>query len=317
MNNFMVPIPIDQFFTNQPFDHELFIYKHHKYPGKILENLYNVQAENHFILDFETGKFPLFSDGLKKMLSYQEDYWQQGVEAFWQAIHPEDKMNFCETLFRWIDFLQIFKTEEFLNKYSVCFYVRLQNPSGDPVPLIIQIIYTSLDKKGNVIFLLGKIFDVAYLDRNKGVSLQIFDENNDKVVEYFPQEKIDDVNFLPMCQVFKLLKGHNKNHFLSKVRDIIQEHLDDEYFGVNELSDALNLSRAQVYRKILSATNLSPVALIKMIRLEEAAKLLRNRNYNVTEVAYMVGFSNPAYFIKNFKTIYSKTPKQYQKDSKD
>lgn len=314
MNNFMVPLMIDEFFTNQPFDHELFIYKHQKYPGRMLENLYGAKAEKHFILDLETGKFPLFSDGLKQLLGYHEEYWHEGIDAFWQAIHPDDKGNLCETLFKWIDFIQIFKTEELLNKYTVCFNFRIQKKSGKPVPIILQNIYTSLDKKGNVVFILSKIFDLEFLNQDKGVSLQIFDENNDKVVEYQPQKKRDDINFMPMFQVLNLLKSHNKNSFLGKVREIIQDHIDDEYFGVQELSDALHLSRAQVYRKVLSATNLTPVALIKLIRLEEAAKLLREKTYNVTEVAYMVGFSNPAYFIKNFKAVYSKTPKQYQRD---
>lgn len=316
MNDFMVPYSIDKFFTSQPFDDDLFIYKHSKYPGKLLENLYTLNADKHFILDFETKKFPLFSEGLMKLLGYKRKYWQDGIDAFWQAIHPDDKYNLCELLYRWIDFIQIFKTEELLNKFTVCFYFRLRTHSGNSVPIILQNIYTSLDKKGNVVFVLSKIFDVPYDNKDKGVSLQIFDENSDKILEYVPTRKTENINFLPIFQVFKLLKNHHKNNFLNRVREIILNHLDDEQFGVKELSEQLNLSRAQVYRKILSVTTMSPVALIKMVRLEEASRLLRLRNYSVTEVAYMVGFSNPAYFIKNFKTVYSKTPKQYQTDSR-
>jgi AraC-like DNA-binding protein len=61
------------------------------------------------------------------------------------------------------------------------------------------------------------------------------------------------------------------------------------------------MSTAQLYRKIKALTNFKPVDLIRHIRLERAAYLLRQQAGNVAEVAYQVGFNNLSYFVKVFK----------------
>lgn len=45
-------------------------------------------------------------------------------------------------------------------------------------------------------------------------------------------------------------------------------------------------------------------------RIREACRLLRNPNAQISEVAYAVGFSEPAYFTKTFKKLIGRTPSQ-------
>ena len=57
--------------------------------------------------------------------------------------------------------------------------------------------------------------------------------------------------------------------------------------------------------------NLGPNEYIKTIRLKEATKLLVQKEYNISEISYMTGFNNPAYFTKCFKDQYKLSPSEF------
>ncbi|MDP4270586.1 MAG: helix-turn-helix domain-containing protein, partial [Bacteroidota bacterium] len=67
----------------------------------------------------------------------------------------------------------------------------------------------------------------------------------------------------------------------------------------------------QIYRHIKQLTGLTPVDYIRTIRMKKAAMLLAQQKFSVSEVMYLVGFSNYSYFSKCFQAIYGTTPKQY------
>jgi len=50
---------------------------------------------------------------------------------------------------------------------------------------------------------------------------------------------------------------------------------------------------------------------LRNYRLQKAVQLLTDQRRNVSEVAYIVGFSSPAYFAKCFKSVYNMTPTEY------
>jgi signal transduction histidine kinase/ligand-binding sensor domain-containing protein/DNA-binding response OmpR family regulator len=96
--------------------------------------------------------------------------------------------------------------------------------------------------------------------------------------------------------------------FINKLKELIEENLLDASFNVNQLSELLNLSTTQVYRKIKALTGYSPIEFIRIIRLEKAVEILKTMNYSVKEVCYKTGFNNSSYFIKCFKDYYKVTP---------
>lgn len=53
---------------------------------------------------------------------------------------------------------------------------------------------------------------------------------------------------------------------------------------------------------------MSPVEYIKSIRMKKAAMLLQQRKFTVSEIMYMVGYSNASYFSKCFQGVFGKTP---------
>ena len=100
--------------------------------------------------------------------------------------------------------------------------------------------------------------------------------------------------------------------FLRRFLAQIEEVYADSEFNVEKLSDTLGLSRGHLHRKIKELTGTTPVDFLRNYRLRKAAVLLKQRQYNINEIAYQTGFSSPAYFTKCFKAAYNLTPKEYQ-----
>lgn len=101
--------------------------------------------------------------------------------------------------------------------------------------------------------------------------------------------------------------------FLIKVREVVQEHLDDEHFSVEELSRKVGMSRAQIHRKLSALTGKSASRFVRSYRLQHAMQLLESHSGTVSEIAYKVGFSSPAYFTKCFSEEYGISPSQVRK----
>ncbi|HRI22136.1 MAG TPA: ATP-binding protein, partial [Panacibacter sp.] len=102
--------------------------------------------------------------------------------------------------------------------------------------------------------------------------------------------------------------------FLDKVRTAIDENLDNELFGVVDLANAVNMSRSQLHRKLKALTGNGPNELIRNFRLERALELLQKNAGNITEVAFMTGFSSPAYFSKCFSERFGYAPNEVRKE---
>ena len=63
-------------------------------------------------------------------------------------------------------------------------------------------------------------------------------------------------------------------------------------------------------------TGLPVSEFIRNIRLEQAARLLEEQKINVTQVAYTVGFNNPAHFSTVFKKQFGISPTEYAEKAK-
>ena len=102
---------------------------------------------------------------------------------------------------------------------------------------------------------------------------------------------------------------------LTNITKIIEDHIADSDLNVNAICQLSGISNKQMYRKIKQLTGLSPVEYIKNIRMKKAAILLKQKKFTISEVMYMVGYSNASYFSKCFQSIFKKTPKQYMYDN--
>ncbi len=104
--------------------------------------------------------------------------------------------------------------------------------------------------------------------------------------------------------------------FTRQAMEIVENHISDPEFDVQEFVREMGMSRSVLYRKLRSVTNQSANEFINSIRLKRAAQLLAANSYNVSEVSYMVGFNDPQYFSKCFRKQYNLTPSQYAAQNK-
>jgi AraC-like DNA-binding protein len=100
---------------------------------------------------------------------------------------------------------------------------------------------------------------------------------------------------------------------IKSIKASVYKHLDDETFSVEVLCKEMALSRPVLFRKVKALTGQNIQNFIKIIRLQEARKLLLNNEHNITEVAYKTGFSNPKYFSVSFKKHYGVSPSKILK----
>lgn len=99
--------------------------------------------------------------------------------------------------------------------------------------------------------------------------------------------------------------------FLNKVMQFIDANILEPTLNVEQLARELSMSPITLYRKIKALTNQSTIEFIRGFRLKRGAQYLERNEFTVTEVAYMVGFSDVDYFRKCFKAEFGCTPKEY------
>ena len=98
--------------------------------------------------------------------------------------------------------------------------------------------------------------------------------------------------------------------FLKKIRTLVEEDLGNADFGSLELCKGLNMSRSQIYKKVKALTGGSPSKYIRSIRLYHAREMLKTEDLNISEVAYAVGFTSPAYFSTRFVEEFGVRPNE-------
>ena len=101
--------------------------------------------------------------------------------------------------------------------------------------------------------------------------------------------------------------------FIEKAIKIIEKNIDNSDLGIENFAEQLAMSRSQLYRKFCAVLGEKPNEFIRKYRLKRAADLLKQNFGNITQIAYEVGFNDPAYFAKCFKKLYKMNPFEYEK----
>lgn len=107
--------------------------------------------------------------------------------------------------------------------------------------------------------------------------------------------------------------GSSDIEFVARINKIIESHLDDETLSVVSLSSMMAMDRTNLYRKMQSVMGESPSAYIKNMRLSVAARLLKETDLPMSDVALRTGFSSTKYFSASFKDKFGMLPAKYRK----
>jgi len=100
--------------------------------------------------------------------------------------------------------------------------------------------------------------------------------------------------------------------FMKRLLKVIDEHLAEEDFSIEELGKEAAMSRRHLYRKLMALTGKSPSQLLRSFRLTKAKRLIKEKRGTISEISLLVGFNSPAYFNKCFKEEFGYPPSDMQ-----
>lgn len=100
--------------------------------------------------------------------------------------------------------------------------------------------------------------------------------------------------------------------FMQEVMEFMEKEIDNTDLTIDDFAEKLMLSRTVFYRKLKSIVGLAPVDFIRDMRIKRAVQLIDSGEYNISQIAYMTGFSDPKYFSKCFKKQIGLKPSEYK-----
>lgn len=106
------------------------------------------------------------------------------------------------------------------------------------------------------------------------------------------------------------VKGNN-DALMDRIMKSVNANMSNPDFDVEMLTQDVGISRAQLHRKMKEITGIPTSEFIRNLRLEQAARLIREKKVNITQVAYSVGFNNQTHFSTVFKKHFGMTPTEY------
>lgn len=98
---------------------------------------------------------------------------------------------------------------------------------------------------------------------------------------------------------------------MQRILSIINKHLSDPNISIAEIADEIGISIVHLNRRLKEQTGDTTSRFIRNLRLEAAAKLLKEKEYTIAEVATKVGFPDANYFSTTFKDKYGVSPKDF------
>ncbi len=100
---------------------------------------------------------------------------------------------------------------------------------------------------------------------------------------------------------------------LERIIKCVEENMEEESFNVSSLAEQVGIEPKRLYRKVKQFTGMPPVNYIRKLRMKKAAVLLAQQKFTVSEVMYLVGYSNASHFARCFTEEYGMPPKTFMK----
>ncbi len=147
-----------------------------------------------------------------------------------------------------------------------------------------------------------KPFNVGYLEEN----IKSLLVNRSILREHFSGEISSELKTRMISKVDR--------KFVNELNAFLESNIANENFGVEDICKHIGLSKMQLYRKIKALLNCNVNEYILNKRLQKSKFMLQNEELSISEIAYKVGFSSPAYFSTVFKSKFNLTPSEYKEN---
>ena len=155
-----------------------------------------------------------------------------------------------------------------------------------------------------------KPFSSAYLKARVDSLLKQRQMLYDYYTSKMREEK--DASFMEQLAPSTPQVTHFDDDFICNILQSVEENIQNSEFRIDDLAEAMSMSRTVFYRKVKSLMGVSPVDFVKTMRIKRAVQLLEQDEFTVSEVGYMSGFTTPQYFSRVFKEAMGCTPKEYK-----
>ena len=106
------------------------------------------------------------------------------------------------------------------------------------------------------------------------------------------------------------VKG-NDDALMERIMRSVNAKMSDPDYNIDTLASDVGISRAQLHRKMKEMTGISSGKFLRNLRMEQAARLLREGKINISQVADKVGYMDQAHFSIAFKSHFGMSPSEY------
>ena len=192
-----------------------------------------------------------------------------------------------------------------MDGYELCRRIK-EDAEMSHIPVVFLTAKNDLESKVKALKTGGE----AYIE--KPFSIKYFRQQVMALIENRRQERKAFLN-KPFFSVDNMKLNPADEEFMNKVIEVITNNISDENFSVEGMADIMCMSRSSLLRKIKTIFNLSPVELIRLVRLKKAAELIQEGKYRIADVCFMVGINSSSYFSKLFYKQFGVTPKAFEK----
>ena len=196
-----------------------------------------------------------------------------------------------------------------MDGYALCKAIK-DDPNLSPIPVVFLTAKNDLESKVRALECGGE----SYIE--KPFSIKYFRQQIKSLLDNRRHERKAFLN-KPFFSVDNMKMNKADEEFMSKVVALINENISNEGFNVESMADTLCMSRSSLLRKIKTLFNLSPVELIRLVRLKKAAELIQEGQYRMGDICYMVGINSQSYFTRLFFKQFGITPKAFEKQCQE
>jgi two-component system response regulator YesN len=116
-----------------------------------------------------------------------------------------------------------------------------------------------------------------------------------------------------LCRAVQQHRGQPGAKPIEAMIAYVRSHYSDYDFSIQRMADAFSLSQPYVSRMFKEQTGRTISDYVNHIRIEEAKRLLQDREASVKDIVQQIGYSDVSSFIRKFKTTVGMTPGEYRK----
>lgn len=146
-------------------------------------------------------------------------------------------------------------------------------------------------------------------DNNVEVDIQ---ENSQKSLKLYDFERIMSEILYDTPEIPNMYNKKKRKNFFDLCIETIQANMKEVDYNAKILADDLNVERTNLYKKLKPYTDISPLKLIKQLRIEKAISLLENSEMPVDIIVKECGFKNYKSMKSLFMEHLSKTPEEFR-----